>query len=223
MTRQLALPFGVRSHLETATFVQGAANADACTWLDEPSLWPAGRLALFGPAGSGKTHLLHVFAQRSGGILLPGEAIRALVDLPDTGAIAIDDADAAPEAEALLHLLNAAAEARLPVLLAGRTPPAAWPAGLADLASRLRATTAVALRLPDDALLAAMLATLLAERQLRVEANVQDWLLARLPRHGAALREAVARLDRASLAHGRRVTRAIAADVLEADADGLLP
>jgi hypothetical protein len=35
-----------------------------------------------------------------------------------------------------------------------------------------------------------------------------------LPRHPAALREAAARLDRAALAQGRGVTRALAAEVL---------
>ncbi len=214
MTRQLALPFAVRSHLATAAFVPGQANADACTWLAEPQLWPAGRLALFGPAGTGKTHLLHMFAARLRGVLLPGEAVRTLVDLPAGGAVAVDDADVGPEPEALLHLLNAASEAGLPVLLAGRTPPSAWAVGLPDLASRLRAVTAVAVGLPDDALLEAMLASLLAERQLRVEPGVQAWLLARLPRDGAALREAVVRLDRASLADGRRVTRGTAAYVV---------
>jgi hypothetical protein len=39
-------------------------------------------------------------------------------------------------------------------------------------------------------------------------------MLTRLPRHPAALREAVARLDRQTLAEGRRVTRAGAAAVL---------
>ena len=172
------------------------------------------RLAVHGEGGSGKTHLLHAFAERHGAMFLPLEALRRLIDLPQAGGVALDDADAAPEPEALLHLLNAAAERRLPVLLAGRTPPSNWPATLPDLTSRLRAMTAVALGLPDDALLRAMLARLLVERQLRVDASVQDYLLARLPRHGAALRDAAACLDRLSLAAGRAVTRATAAEVL---------
>ena len=39
---------------------------------------------------------------------------------------------------------------------------------------------------------------------------LQDWLLARLPREAAAMAEAAARLDRAALAAGGRVTRALA-------------
>jgi len=51
---------------------------------------------------------------------------------------------------------------------------------------------------------------------------VQAYLLARLPRWGAALREAAVLLDRASLAEGRRVSRAMAGAVVAAmTGDGL--
>lgn len=180
----------------------------------DPGRWPGGRLAVFGPAGTGKTHLLHVFAAHTGAVLLPGQAVRQAGSAPPARPLALDDADAVPAAEALLHLLNAAAEARQPVLLAARTPPSAWLYTLPDLASRLRATTAVALHDPDDGLLRALLARLLADRQLVVDEAVQDFLLARLPRSGDALREAACRLDRASLSLGRAVTRPVAAGVL---------
>ncbi len=212
--RQLALPFPVRHWLTDATFVRGAANADATAWLAHPETWPTRRLAVHGPAGTGKTHLLHAFAERHAGILLPGLALRHLVGLPHAGPIAIDDAELTPEPETLLHLLNAAAEAGYPVLLASRAPPAAWPTPLPDLASRLRAITTVALGLPDDPMLEALLGCLAAQHQLRLDPHVQTYLLARLPRDAATLREAACRLDRASLAHGRRVTRGIAAGVL---------
>ncbi len=214
MSRQLALPFPSFGHFTAEGFVAGEANEAVRAWLADVAAWPGGRLAIFGPTGTGKTHALHAFAERQGGILVPGEAVRGLVVLPDEGPIAIDDADAAPEPRALLHLLNAAAQARLPVLLAGRLPPAQWRAPLPDLASRLRAMTAVELHQPDDALLSAILDRLLIERQLRMEPHVRAYLLARLPRTGGALREAAARLDRAALALGRGVTRAVAAQVV---------
>lgn len=212
--RQLAFPFPQRDLYDAADFIAASANEAALTWLARPEAWPSGRLCVFGPPGVGKTHLLHVFAQQSGAVLLPGEAVRHLPDLPAQGGLAIDDADHAPQAEALLHLLNAAGEQGLPVLLAARTAPSHWPTALPDLASRLRATSSVELGLPDDDLLRVLLARLLAARQLRVEEGVQDYLLARLPRQGAALREAAACLDRLSLAAGRSVTRAVAAEAL---------
>ena len=97
------------------------------------------------------------------------------------------------------------------MLLAGRAPPARWPVALPDLAQPPARARRGGDPPPDDELLRALLARLLAERQLAVPEAVQDWLLLRLPRTPAAMREAAARLDRAALAAGRRVTRAVAA------------
>jgi len=209
--RQLPLPLAHRPEFTAAGFIEAPSNAAALAWLAPDAAWPNGRLALWGEAGCGKTHLLHVWARRVGArfALLPDDA-------PPTGPIAIDDADAvASDERRLLHLLNAAAEAGQPVLLAARTPPARWPVGLPDLASRLRATAAVEIAPADDTLLADLLKRLLVARQLAVPEAVQSWLLLRLPRTPAAIREAAARLDRASLAAGGAVTRPIAAAVLE--------
>ncbi len=193
-------------------FIEAPANAEALAWIGRIADWPGGRLAVFGEAGSGKTHLLHLFAARAGAALVRGDSVRGMGE-PPGGPLAIDDAQSA-EPEALLHVLNASAEAGAPVLLAGRLPPARWDFVLPDLVSRLRAVVSVRLQAPDDALLRALLARLLAERQLVVAEAVQEFLLARLPRTGAALREAATRLDQASLASGGRVTRAMAAAVL---------
>ncbi len=213
LARQLALPFGHEAYFDD-DFLEGAANAAARAWVARGA-WPGGRLALWGGAGSGKTHLLHLWARRAGAVVVDGAGVRGGFEGlgAGVGGVAVDDAELAGE-EALLHLLNAAQEAGRPVLLAARAAPARWGVGLADLASRLRAAVAVELAAPDDALLRALFARLLAERQLAVGEGVQEWLLARLPRTGAALREAAARLDRASLGERRGVTRALAARVL---------
>lgn len=209
---QLPLPFGHRPGFSAADFVEAPSNQAAVAWLGRIADWPGGRLLLWG--GCGKTHLLHIWAERCGAVLWDGPSLHGLPDLPERGGIALDDADATEDETALFHLLNAAGEAGLPVLLAGQTPPSSWATRLPDLASRLRAITAVEIGPPDDMLLHVVLARLLADRQLAVPNAVQDWLLRRLPRTAAALRGAVARLDEASLAGGRAITRPLAAEVL---------
>lgn len=208
--RQLALPFPHAPLYRSFEFLPAASNAEALEWLRNRPAWPTGRLALWGPAGCGKTHLLHLWAERHGADLVSGPV---LARMWPAQAIAVDDADEAPE-RPLLHLLNAAGEAGLPVLLAGRAPPARWPAVLPDLASRLRSITAVRVGAAEDTLLRSLLARLLAERQLAVAEPLQDWLRLRLPRSQGAIREAVARLDRAALAAGGPVTRLVALSVL---------
>jgi chromosomal replication initiation ATPase DnaA len=137
--------------------------------------------------------------------------------VPEHGALALDDADTVADERLLLHLLNTARDRGLSVLLTGRASPSRWPIGLADLSSRVRAITAVEIEPPSDELLRALLMRMLADRQLKVGETVQEWLLLRLPRSPAALREAVARLDRESLVRQQPITRLLAACVLDMD------
>lgn len=211
--RQLPLPLPAAPSADRADLVQDASNAEALAWLDRPWDWPLHRLALFGPAGTGKSHMLRAAAASHGWRLLQGRALTTGLALAPAPGTALDEAEAAPEV-ALFHLINRSAEAGAPLLLASREPPARWPTRLPDLASRLRATFAVGIAAPADPLLAALLAKHLADRQLRVGPEVQAFLLARLPREAAAIAAAVAALDAAALAERAEITRPFARAVL---------
>jgi DnaA regulatory inactivator Hda len=221
--RQLPLPFQHGRDFAPGNFHEAASNTDALAWLGRTADWPDLRLALWGPAGCGKTHLLHIWAQRRDAVVWQATELSGLPDLPATGGIALDGVDALADEIALFHLLNAATEARLPVLLASRAPPSLWRVHLPDLASRVRAINAVEISPPDDALMHVLLARLLAERQLRLPEAVHTWLLRRLPRTQPDLAEAVARLDEVSLQLRRDITvplaRAALGDVAGVAAD----
>jgi chromosomal replication initiation ATPase DnaA len=212
--QQLALPFPHVASYDPRDFLPAMSNQDALVWLDRPTDWPERRLVLWGEPGCGKSHLLTTWAARTDAVHLAGQRLFDLDDVPETGAVAVDDADTVGSEPTLLHLLNTARDRGLLVLLSGRAPPARWPVRLPDLASRLRSMISIEIGPPDDELLRALLMRLLADRQLAVPRPVQEWLLLRLPRSAAALREAVARLDYASLASGRAITQALAAELL---------
>lgn len=196
---QLRLPIAVPPSHAAADLIEDASNHAALTWLRQPDRWPGRRLAVWGPAGVGKTHMLATL----GWPVRMGAALRGLPELPAGPGLAIDGADAPAEPAALLHLLNHCAEHGVTVVLAARTAPSRWDVGLPDLRSRLRAMTAVEVGPPSDALLAGLLSKHLADRQLRLAPALQGWLLARLPREAAAVAEAAARLDRAAPGGGR--------------------
>lgn len=193
-----------------ADLLPNAAQDAARTWLGRTTDWPLRRLALWGAAGSGKTHLVHAWAEAVGGTVIRSLEPGAFPLRP----VALDGLDGITDEIGLLHLLNAAQEARQPLLLSSIAPPGRLPVRLPDLASRLRATTAVQIGPAPDEFLAMLLARLLAERQLRLPGALQSWLLCRLPRTPHALRDAVRRLDAAALESGRSITRPLAAEVL---------
>jgi chromosomal replication initiation ATPase DnaA len=215
----LALAFPRRRAMGREDFVVSPSNAEAAATVADPARWPGGRLALTGPAGAGKSHLVHVLMAETGAIRVDAAALRT-EDAPSlvaAGVVAVEDADRlpAPEAErAAFHLLNLAAAEGARVLLTGAAPPARWRAGLPDLASRLAALPVARLAPPDDALLEAVIAKQLDDRRLSYDPALPGWLAARIERSFAAARAAVERLDALSLAERRNLTRRFAAEML---------
>ena len=221
--RQLALDLGHRPALGQDDFLVAGPNAEAVAWLDRWPDWPSAGLVLHGPAGCGKSHLVNVWRARSGARAvarsdLTDDGVAALIE--GAAHAALDDAEAALGAgaaaeRALFHLYNALKEGSGTLLVAARTPPARWRIGLADLASRMSALPAVAVRPPDDALIAAVLVKLFADRQLQVDQAVLDYLTARMERSFGAAQTLVDAIDREALAHRRRITVPFVAEVLQ--------
>lgn len=201
---------------DEASFLAAGSNEAARTWLDRTEVWPDRRLALWGEADRGKTHLLRIWASRTGADVRDGPTLSGFPQVASRFGVAVDDADRADEA-ALLHLLNTAHDLDRPVLLAARHPPAHWTISLPDLGSRLRAITTVEVGAPDDDLLRRLLLHWLGERRLVADESLHDRLLLRLPRSPDVLRAAVARLDREALTSRKRtVTPAMVRDALAA-------
>ena len=216
--RQLALPFDDQQSFEAADFIEAPSNRAARTALDHEEEWVNRRLVIWGEAGSGKTHLLHLWAARRQALRLNAPSLRQAVvpEMKGFGAdgIAIEDIDAPASEEALLHTLNAAQAAAVSVVLTSRQPPGRLGVRLADLASRLRASLTIQIEPAEDALLESLLLRLCAIRQISLPAPFRQHLLTWLPRRASVLHEAVARLDRAALAHGGLPSRAMAVTLL---------
>lgn len=223
MTRQLPLALPAAPRLGRADFCVAPSNALALRAVEGWEGWPGGKLALCGPAGSGKSHLAAIWAAETGGAVVTGACL-AQADIPALaarGRLAVDAAAAVAGdrdgERALLHLHNLLLAEGGRLLLTGRAAPARWPVGLPDLASRLAATPTAVLAAPDDALLSAVLVKLFADRQIAVPAGLISWMVARMERSFAAARDLVARIDARALAEGRPVSRALAAAVLDSD------
>lgn len=212
---QLAIDLPYGTAFGRADFLVSDCNAAAFGWIERWPDWPGTALVLYGPACCGKSHLARLWCERTGGVLLRGADLTAASPnrLAASPAVALDDADAGPE-EALLHLYNCCAESGAALLLTARSAPAAWPIGLPDLASRLRAAPAVGIAPPDDALLGAVLVKHFADRQVRVSPEVIGYLVRRMERSFAAAAALAERLDRLALSAGRAVTVALARQAL---------
>ncbi len=215
--QQLPLDLAHRAASSRDDIVPSASIAPALHLIDHYPDWPAPVVVLVGPAGSGKTHLARVWQDMSAAVSpRPGHLAAAALDLAEHGPVVIDDADALPIDEAgLFHLINAVRSSGTHLLLTASTSPAAWPITLPDLASRLKAAAIVEIGAPDDMLLEGVLTKLFADRQVDVEPSVVQYVVKRMERSLEAAGKLVAELDRLALARKSRITRALAAEVVD--------
>jgi len=216
--RQLPLDLGLAPGLSRDDLVVSAANAAAVSLIDVWPEWPANAVVLAGPPGAGKTHLAEIWREQAGAVRLERTRIGAdALAAAAEGAVLVDDADAGGLDEAgLFHLFNAVRQADGHLLLVARRFPAAWGVRLPDLASRLRAAPLVEIGEPDDMLLSGVITKLFADRQVAIEPQLVQYLVKRIERSLATAIAVVDKLDRRALEEKTKITRQLAARVLDA-------
>lgn len=222
---QLSFDWTLPVALGPEDFFVSESNAAAHAMLAGGLRWPEGRLALVGPEGSGKTHLVRIWQGLTGAIRIDAKELVGTLALPrPAAAVAIDGMESLSVSaeESLFHLHNHLGQTGGRLLLASDRPPARWPIRLPDLRNRMQAVHVVRIDPPDDALLHALLAKQFADRGLFPTPDVLAYLARRIERSHAAAARAVAAIDRASLSEGRRVSMMLARRIVDSE-DGSGP
>jgi DnaA family protein len=216
---QLPLALALADHARFDTFLVGA-NAAALQHVRAVAEGAGDTLWLWGPPGSGKTHLLQAASRAATeagrrAMYVPLAAAHAadpaiLRELESVDVLALDDVervagDAAWEAP-LFVILDEFLGRRGGLLLAADAAAGAAGFLLPDLASRAAGAVSYRLKPLADADRAAALCRQAAARGLELEPAVAEYLLHRVDRDMRALGQWLDRLDRASLAEQRRLT-----------------
>jgi DnaA-homolog protein len=226
---QLALDLGLPPAPSFANFVPGQ-NAEALAAVASLAATPApaGAVAsrfvyLWGPTGSGKSHLLSALAATSAAAgagcrwLDPDSPPAAFTHDPEVSAWLCDGCDALPPAsqQAAFHLFQAIqAHGRACWVATGHHPPARL-AVMPELATRLGWGLVLQLEPLSDADKAEALARTLDERGVVASAEVVPWLMTHGPRDLGSLRATIDALDAYALERQRPVTLPLLRELLQ--------
>lgn len=222
MAEQLILDLPVRPALGRDEFFVSQANAAAVAGIDGWRDWPHGKMVLVGPEASGKTHLAHVWASMTDAQVIAAEALADLAPEQTATMVVIEDADRVhgkPAETALFHLHNAVTGQGGRILLTARSDPSRWPMALPDLRSRMQQAWVLKLQPPDDALLAAVMVKMAADRQLALSPRLISYAVLRMERSFAAARALVAAIDARALRDKSRPTQTMISALLAEQAE----
>ncbi len=217
MARQLLFDLGVRTAHGRDDFLVTPCNAEAVDILDQWPDWPGVAACLVGAAKSGKTHLIEVWREQSGGPVVEGASLNEeiVAELMETRAIAIDNADDVADEEAFFHLFNAMKNNGGHLLLTAKTAPARWSLALPDLRSRLSTAIIGDLQPPDEALLRGLFIKLFQDYQTDVREGVISFVISRIERSFEEVTDVADILNREALRRGSAITIPLARDILE--------
>ena len=233
--RQIPLAIGPEPDISFASFVAGAAgglNAAALAHLRTLVL-PGAPVYLWGPAGSGKTHLLralvrrtHEAGQQAGWLdaTTPGAAAGAWALQPGWSLVVVDRCEAldAEAQHAAFALFEDASAHGVQFAAAGRLPPVDLPLR-DDLRTRLAWGHVFALEPLGEAETRAALRREADRRGIFLSDEVMNYLLTRFPRDLAHLLGLLARLDDFSLERSRHITVPLLRQMVEIDGTEVEP
>ena len=223
--KQYAFEFKMVPHFSRDDFVVAEANKEAFAWATS---WPSAKqdaliqpaVYLYGPEGSGKTHLCHIWTQQHQAVFLTRAMLASPIELMqlvktyETFVLENIEAMLADQA-ALFHLYNMIKEHQKSLLITSTVAPMELALTLPDLRSRLATIPAIEIKAPDEALLAAVLHKQFFDRQLRVSHGAIFYLLSRIDRSFTEVHKVVAIIDRYALERKRNITIPLLRSVLK--------
>jgi chromosomal replication initiation ATPase DnaA len=214
-TSQLPLALALEPQFGEEDFLVSSCNSEAYQRIELWPDWPSRMLVLSGPAASGKTHLAAIWAKRTSALTLSAHALAkaSVPALIGVGAVVVEDIDRKSVDEAaLFHLINLADEKQ--AFLMFTSGPQLPEFKTLDLQSRIRRIPQVAISAPDDQLMQALLVKMFVDRQMIVDTSLVNFLVLRIERSFKAARDTVETLDRETMVRSKRLTRQLAAKIL---------
>jgi chromosomal replication initiation ATPase DnaA len=207
--RQVSFQFGFKSSYSLQDFIVSASNRDAFNYIMSWPNWGDHRFArmlyIYGPDGSGKTHLSHIWKGKSGAEFADLKNLKDLYN--KSNALILDNIEDYLDCQDdLFHLINIALDRKFFLLITSRCSPGNLDIKLPDLRSRINAITSAGITNPDYELLSILLIKHFSDRQLKVSQEVINFIIARIERSFEVALKLVKKVDELALAQRRKIT-----------------
>ena len=225
---QLPLYLPLQPNYASTDFIQSSCNAEALRWIQRWPEWPLKFSAIYGETRCGKTHLAHIWQEKSEAYFLTLQDIQHISPaeiIKNYQTFGIDNADSLFSAKDiqeqdyrekwLFHFYNLAQEKGAYCLIFGLQPPTQWNLRLPDLRSRLSTVLSIAVYAPDEEALRTILFKLSSERGLSISSESADYILRRIERSFEKVCTVIEAIDQHSLSTHRQPTTGLIREVLD--------
>ena len=199
-----------------ADFMVSECNVRALKAVELWPEWPFFALSIYGPKGSGKTHLAHIFEHNVSLKLnkpVNVEIVQAseiktkkVVSLYNTSpCLVVENVTSKIDEEALFHLYNLYQNEGGYILFTSVLPLSRINFNLPDLKSRLKMVPSIAILEPSDDMLEALIVKLFTDRQIVISSETLNYIIQNMERSFSYALKLVKCCDELSLSMKRAV------------------
>ena len=217
MTDQLILKFPKDNLYSKEDFYVSPSNLKAYDFIVSWPKWIKRIVNIFGPAGSGKTHLTSILKSKTTTFQVESNSLddKVFFNLKSKEALIIENLNNEVSENLLFSLWNTALQDNKYILITSKKPINLYKFQLPDLNSRVASCISIGIELPSDDLISVILSKNFSDKQIKVEKKHIDYIIKRIDRSYEKISQFILTLDKYSLKKGSPFSIKLIKEVLK--------
>ena len=205
MSDQLIFNFPTSKIYLKEDFYVTESNSEIFNYLDSWPKWSKNLINVFGPHGSGKSHIASIFNKKVSSIMFDCNNItnNIFVELKSKQALIIENLRKDISEELLYSIFNTIIQDNKYLIITSLNSISSYNFTLPDLKSRIKSVLSFEIKLPDDNLIFVILSKCFSDRQIKVDKKITQYIIKRIDRSYESISKFVSLLDKNSLAKGK--------------------
>ena len=217
MTDQLILKFPTNNIYLKEDFYVSSSNREAYEFISSWPRWIKRIANIFGPTGSGKTHLTSILKNKTSSLKIESDELndKIFFEFKIKEALIIENLNENVSENLLFSLWNVALQDNKYLLITSTKPISAYKFKLPDLKSRASSSMIMGINLPSDDLISVILAKNFSDKQIKIEKKHIDYIIKRIDRSYEKISQFISILDKYSLKKGNPFSLKLIKEVLK--------
>ncbi len=217
MNDQLILKFPPNKVYKKEDYYVSPSNQEAYDFINSWPRWIKRIVNIFGPSGSGKSHLAHILKNKTSCLQINCKEIddRTYLKFKTKEALIIENVDEKISEELLFSLWNITLQDNKYLLITSRRAINFYKFKLKDLKSRVNSSLTIGINLPSDDLISVILAKNFSDKQIKVQKKHIDYIIKRIDRSYEKISQFILTLDKYSLKKGSPFSLKLIKEVLK--------
>ena len=217
MSNQLILKFPKNKIYLREDFYVSSSNQEAYDFINSWPKWIKRIANIFGPSGSGKSHLVSILEKKTSTLLVQANELndKIFFKFKTKEALIIENLNEKISQNLLFSLWNTAVQDNKYFLITSMKPINNYKFKLADLNSRTSSCLTIGIKLPSDELISVILAKNFSDKQVKIEKKHIDYVIKRIDRSYEKISQFISLLDKYSLKKGSPFSLKLIKEVLK--------